>query len=304
MINLTKLILKSKFFIKRLININYLLSLKLIFMNDVILCNWYEHPEGNFGDDLNPWMLERMTGKTIINSNNIINFKINNEFSFIGSILGEYPQRKMIIMGSGLISQDNPVKYKKESKFLFVRGPLSRKMLVEKGYYCPEIYCDPALLLPLIYVPTNLEKKYKLGVIPHYVDKDHPFIVKLKNHDDCKFIDIQGGIEKTIIDINSCEFIVSSSLHGLIVADAYGIPSKWIEFSDKVIGNGFKFRDYFLSVGRNQMKSYQVNPRSCFNDLIELFLLKENIKIDYGLILSQLPSEFDFYRYNQKAKVI
>lgn len=62
MTSFTEAILKIKIIIKRIINTDCLPSIRLIFLNNVVLCNWYEHPEGNFGDDLNPWMLEKTTG--------------------------------------------------------------------------------------------------------------------------------------------------------------------------------------------------------------------------------------------------
>jgi pyruvyltransferase len=36
----------------------------------------------------------------------------------------------------------------------------------------------------------------------------------------------------------------------MILADAFGIPSMHIKFSDNVVGGSFKFNDYFASVGR------------------------------------------------------
>jgi hypothetical protein len=62
-------------------------------------------------------------------------------------------------------------------------------------------------------------------------------------------IDVRREPEAVFRDVAACESILSSSLHGLITADSFGIPSAWIELSSKVLGDGFKFRDYFSSIG-------------------------------------------------------
>jgi len=271
---------------------DFLLSIKLIFSNDYILCSWYEREEGNFGDDLNPWILERISGKKIINSRRIINFRGELEYLFIGSIIGDYGNHAMHIMGSGLIRADKKINYSKKSSFLWVRGPLTREKLIESGYSCPEVYLDPALLLPLIYVPLKKEL-FKLGVIPHYVDKDHPLIEKLRKHDQCIIIDVESPVEDVINYINCCCKVVSSSLHGIIVADAYGIPSKWIELSNKVIGEGFKFRDYFMSVERDNLEPFGVNEDSTYDDLIRLFEDSEKPVFNYSKVLESMPQVFE-----------
>lgn len=295
------LIIIIKKIIKKLYNkihllrsMEYWTSIQVMFIKDLILVNWSESSEKNFGDDLNPWMLHKMTGKTIINSRKIFNIKRLTEFSFIGSIVGNYKGRKMVIMGSGIMSKDRFLEYSSDSTFLFVRGPLTREKILENGYDCPEIFGDAALLLPLLYKPSA-KRKFKLGVIPHYVDKNHTFIDVITNCKECLIIDIQGGIEKVIDSINSCELIVSSSLHGLIAADAYGIPSRWVRLSSKVKGEGFKFRDYFLSVGRKKMTPYQIHSESSYEDLIRLFEIKEDINIDLYPMLEKLPIEFKIF---------
>ncbi|WP_156383835.1 hypothetical protein [Methylobacterium sp. Leaf456] len=51
----------------------------------------------------------------------------------------------------------------------------------------------------------------------------------------------------------SCRRILSSSLHGLILAHAYGIPATWLKISDRPLGDDFKFRDYWASIGRDDV---------------------------------------------------
>ena len=99
----------------------------------------------------------------------------------------------------------------------------------------------------VIFSP-KVEKKYKYGIVPHYndykivedwfTDRKDIFVIDLMTND----------IESKTIEFLQCEKIISSSLHGIIVAHAYGIPAVWQKFSDKVFGNDIKYHDYYESI--------------------------------------------------------
>lgn len=93
---------------------------------------------------------------------------------------------------------------------------------------------------------NHQSKKYKLGIIPHYVDKKH-FVVKKIQRTVRKsvVVDVLSPVYDCLRLIAQCETVLSSSLHGCIIADAFGIPNQWFECSDKVFGSGFKFHDYY-----------------------------------------------------------
>jgi len=99
----------------------------------------------------------------------------------------------------------------------------------------------------LIY---NIEKeiKYKYGIIPHYIDKNHSIIKNISQN--ILYIDIDTGDMPLYLlnQILQCEIIISSSLHGLIIAVAYKKPCIWIKLSNNVIGDTYKFYDFFLSI--------------------------------------------------------
>jgi hypothetical protein len=127
-------------------------------------------------------------------------------------------------------------------KYLAVRGPFSARKLIEEGYPQCTVFGDPALLLPLVYTPS-VKYKRGVGLVPHMNDfnsikSDFPL---------AKVVFLCGKIEQIIDEICSCEYIISTSLHGIIVAHAYGVPALWIKRGD-ICTDGFKFKDYFASV--------------------------------------------------------
>jgi pyruvyltransferase len=239
----------------------------------------------NFGDALNPILIEKISQKKVIWTATHVD-STHVKYMVIGSIL-QWADDRTMVWGSGFMCNSNKLNTKPK-KICAVRGPLTREKLLSQDIECPEVYGDPALLYPRFY-PSNTSKKYKLGLVPHYVDKDHPWLKEISHkNSDVLIIDIQNNVNRVVDDINSCETIASSSLHGIIIADAYDIPSTWIELSDKVVGKGFKFRDYFLSVNRRDISPLRINEGISLNKIYDQFS-EYKIRIDLDLLYNSCP---------------
>jgi hypothetical protein len=205
---------------------------------------YYYNYVDNFGDMLTPYFLK----KVCKNGDYSFDFEDNTNHIKIlgcGSIMSKFDKNN-IVYGSGIRNIDQNIKNNGIIKC--VRGPLTRKRLMELNCYCPPEYGDLGLLLPFYYSP-RISKKYVLGIIPHHTQY---YIVKnLYTEDNVIVIDLKTQNVEHVIDlILSCDNIISSSLHGLIVSDAYNIPNKWVIFDNNFIGDNTKFHDYFLSVDR------------------------------------------------------
>jgi pyruvyltransferase len=237
--------------------------------NNAFWVSWDAHRD-NFGDILTPYIVAHFTDKKIHRISSKL-FRFYSHFFVIGSIL-QKSRKTTNVWGSGFISSEVHC-LQTPQKVYAVRGPKTREKLLKDGIECPEVYGDPALLMPEIYQPKQAVKKtYKLGIIPHYVDKKHPWLEQFKENQNIKVIDVQQKNPLNVIDdMLSCEKVISSSLHGIIVADAYRIPSLWISFSDKVLGEGFKFQDYFLSVGRAEKKPHVIKNTTSVEELLNSF---------------------------------
>lgn len=258
----------------------------LFLSNSSLKVDWVK--EKNFGDILNPILVERLSG---IKVQHVVPKYYKGEYlSVIGSIL-ERANCNTIVWGSGFMRPDGCV-ISNPKKVCAVRGPDSRKKLLDQGIYCPEIYGDPALLLPKIYNPLR-NLKYKIGVVAHYVDSDNAWLVDVKKNKSVKIINpITDNPFDFINQLLSCEKIISSSLHGIIVSDAYGIPSMWIELSKNVAGDGFKFVDYFKSVGRPERFPVRVGNDTSIEFLANKITYRK-ISIDLDLLMNSAPFLID-----------
>ncbi len=230
----------------------------------------------NWGDDINYYFIKELTHRPVVS---LFNFRLARRFKFknylcIGSLLGipGYCNEKTIVWGAGSFGKLKGVLPK---HICSVRGKLTHDILLEKGIECPDIYGDPALLLPLYYQPKDsIIQSYSLGIIPHIDDLHHSVVERIrKEHPEILVINLSRYEKWTdVIDqICSCKCILSSSLHGLIVSDAYGVPNCWVELSGKILGGYYKYQDYGSSVKRplthpfliNSMEDVQIGLKEC-----------------------------------------
>ena len=207
----------------------------------------------NWGDDLNYWFLREISKEYIVSYDwsFITRFFKKPSVLGIGSLITFLPIDRTIIWGSGVMSSTSKINGK-PLEVRAVRGPLSRKRLMDVGIKCPEVYGDPALLLPRFY-KTPVEKKYRLGVILHYSDSVSPYFDALLNDGSVLMIKVRDYNHwlDFVDQINSCEYIISSSLHGLIISEAYSVPNLWIKIYSSREKDDIKFHDFFLSLGKD-----------------------------------------------------
>ena len=254
---------------------------------------WTGIRHSNWGDDLNYYFISHLTKHPIVFLHRFwlakkLNFR---NYLCIGTLLDavNYSRESTIVWGTGVSGQDRLFTIPKEIRS--VRGKKSIEFLQQKNMPYPALVGDPALILPLFYLPKNKEKKYKLGIIPHVIDLEHPIIKQIQSENSNEVLIINlSKFEKwtDIIDqICSCESIASSSLHGLITSDTYGVPNCWIELSGKISGGHFKFYDYASSV--NRTFNGPITMHTNINQIIEECKQWTQPTINHGDILKSCP---------------
>lgn len=225
---------------------------------------YYWTQKKNFGDELSKYLVQKISGKKVV----YVRKNASNKLLSIGSIIDrESAYSDSDIWGSGCLQQNAMTKVKyfpigrylkqlfsRKSRIHAVRGPLSRKCLIDAGFSVPEVYGDPAILTPMYYQPRSPSGN-DIGVILHQTHET-PESEQILRSMGLRLISIyrEGDteIEQFIDEVASCRKVFSTSLHGVIIAQAYGVPAQWLRIANQPIhaDEEFKFNDYFLGSGQ------------------------------------------------------
>jgi len=237
----------------------------------------------NWGDKLNPTLVALLSEREVLHQDDVPTILDAPVHLVIGSGLMTLDARH-VVWGMGFMNGKKPPTGLPRSIHA-VRGPLSRQKLIAHGIDCPEVFGDPALLCPLFF-PQRGSKDYDVGVILHHREVGIESVPKFPSHIRVKVISVKGTIDGFLADIYSCHQILSSSLHGLIAAHAYDVPASWLKLSNLPLGDDFKFRDYFSSIGLEEVEPF---VRLDFEDALAHEPIASPVKVDLIKLLEACP---------------
>lgn len=252
----------------------------------------------NLGDLLNVLIAERILDCEFIHSNRFVCASTG-----IGSGLGRFFVKDSVLnhTAKGIAARElgklmpplrvwsaGFIEYPKEKEFSLrkdvkvasVRGEITKQRL-EKILNCKldNTTTGDGGLLAALLIEKKVEKKYEIGIIPHLREKGLPVFDKIMDaNDNTRIIDIAGEPMQILEEIASCEYILSSSLHGLIVSDSFGIPNQRLVVSEKLVGDGYKFDDYYSSFGiKGNVYKITENEKLMMNQIIDNYEITKEV---------------------------
>ncbi|CAA2105545.1 hypothetical protein MBUL_03245 [Methylobacterium bullatum] len=253
-------------------------------------------PYANFGDALSAVMVAAISGRVVRHAA----FDSKSErLVAVGTIGHAISNGTVHMWGTGLDAQrcpgnPNPAPYQRPAGTEFhvhaVRGPKTGAVLRAQGIAVPEIYGDPVYLLPKFWPMDHVAKTHEIGVIVHLTElaSQDPAATVLdvmtrygippERKGDIRIINTiterdAPSLRAKVEEIVSCRHILSTSLHGLVIAECYGIPSAWFATYGQGEGRELKLdddeekvdhrvRDFYLGAGVTRLNAFCLERRA------------------------------------------
>lgn len=199
---------------------------------------YFKDPNGNFGDDLNPWLWKRLIP-------DILDDESENEiFVGIGTLLNHRLPDLPIkhVFGSGLGYGRSP---QINEKYIFhaVRGYETARVLnLAKDL----VITDAAVLVRAVDFPRAKDKSFRFGFMPTgQTISNYDWEAVCRDLGFC-YISCHWDVEKILFEISKCETLICEAMHGAIVADAMRVPWLPVRCNDDILD--FKWRDWLSSL--------------------------------------------------------
>ncbi len=247
----------------------------------------------NFGDALNIYLLKHLFNIDIVKAcaksckmvciGSLLEIFVTPPMKFKHKIR-KIMRPQVLVWGTGFIKEDTGAEtdFKRKMNIKALRGKTSLERAKKYlGKDLPDIVLgDPGLLANRLIDTKKIEKKYKLGIIPHYVDKDNPLLNNIQV-ENAIVIDIEQNPMDFLKQVAECECIISSAMHGLIAADSLGVPNVRMVLSDKIIGGDYKFRDYYSAFDMDLPDKIVMTSNT---QITSTDFIKENYKITPDMV--------------------
>lgn len=193
---------------------------------------WDGHP--NFGDALTPWVLARY-GIVAVHTPPE-RARVVGIGSLIEQLPGDFAGQ---LWGTGMLYGEQTAL--PDATPLALRGPLSHSAL---GVDLEIPLGDPGLLIGRF--ARRRRPRWRLGIIPHGLHERDQVLADVADRAGTSgtMIDVRWPPSMVIDRIARCAAVLSTSLHGVVVADALGVPAMWTQRPPMLWGGDVKFRDY------------------------------------------------------------
>lgn len=201
----------------------------------------------NFGDALSPLVVSHVSGRAVTHAG-----ARGCDLLAIGSLLQvmrrNYREARAdgvrpVIWGAGLLHAVT-ADFLDNVDIRLLRGPVSAALLGVKATR----HGDPGLLADRL-LRDRPERQDRIVVIPHHTQTDDPAIRALAEADPAITLADPGEEPLSLCRrIAAARHVVASSLHGLILADAFGVGSTWM---DPGAQSHLKYHDYAAGIGRD-----------------------------------------------------
>ncbi len=241
----------------------------------------------NMGDLLSPMIIEHCFGYKVERSS-----FLTAQMCAVGSCLAQYKLHGMPLMkaqqtingfthptvrvwGTGFINYSDCEGrfFKRDMRFYAVRGEMTRKNVERMTGRRLDIPTGDAGILASELLDELPEKRYDVGIIPHICDLNEELVsIAADKYENSTVINVKDEPLDVIKRLAQCRTVISSSLHGLIVADSLGIPNVHVLFSDRPLGDGYKFDDYYSAYGAEHVqRDLRTEPMPEINEICDLW---------------------------------